>query len=627
MSLQPPTSSPVTAPVLPSRHSGDGPSDARPLGSKPRRVISDRVWWFAVALLLAWGVRLALVSRSPDPHYTAAARAVLLLPLIALWPAAARRVASAVRRVRRLPRSARPIVALALGAVGMTYLYLSALQQGQRLVPMVKDEYSYLLQARMLSTGRLWLPRHALADFFDATALLSDRVYASVYTPGVALLLAPGAAFDWPHWIIPMLLSGAAVAMLYLTVAALADDWYGIAAALFLVGCGVFHTMWRTAMAQVPAMLFGMLLVGCFLRWRARRHSLAWAAAMGAVAGWEVIIRPQDAVCYVLPVAVAMLLALRRRPWKVAASIAACVVAAAPFFALQLVTNVGVTGRWSDFPHNYYHRRDLPHLGYGFYENRLQREFRPASVSPQKQTEFDLERSGLQRLDIRNRGDWMHVWNHRIPTFVRGTLPAPFLVVFLPVGLVALGRRWRWVPAAVVPLFLLVYLPWPFILPHYPLAAAPAALLLVVLGMRAIERRARRIAPAATAAFALLVVAAFVTALPQVNATRAALENPFVAPQDLDRMIRQVTPGRAVVLLRYDFWNGGRMRPYNIDVANPDDAPIIKALDLGPRNGEIYAYYAERQPDREFFRYDFADASLTRLGSAAELGERPVPPP
>lgn len=45
-----------------------------------------------------------------------------------------------------------------------------------------------------------------------------------------------------------------------------------------------------------------------------------------------------------------------------------------------------------------------------------------------------------------------------------------------------------------------------------------------------------------------------------------------------------------------------------------------------PRNREIYAYYAERQPDREFFRYDFANASLTRLGSATELAARPAPP-
>jgi len=48
-------------------------------------------------------------------------------------------------------------------------------------------------------------------------------------------------------------------------------------------------------------------------------------------------------------------------------------------------------------------------------------------------------------------------------------------------------------------------------------------------------------------------------------------------------------------------------------VASPDDAPIIKALDLGPRNRELFDYYRSRQPDRTYFLYDFADDTLTPL--------------
>jgi hypothetical protein len=67
------------------------------------------------------------------------------------------------------------------------------------------------------------------------------------------------------------------------------------------------------------------------------------------------------------------------------------------------------------------------------------------------------------------------------------------------------------------------------------------------------------------------------------------------------------------------------MRSYNLDVANPDDAPIIKALDLGPRNDELFDYYRARQPDRSFFLYDFADGTLTPLSpppSTAPAGGR-----
>jgi hypothetical protein len=59
---------------------------------------------------------------------------------------------------------------------------------------------------------------------------------------------------------------------------------------------------------------------------------------------------------------------------------------------------------------------------------------------------------------------------------------------------------------------------------------------------------------------------------------------------------------------------------YNIDVVNIDDAPIIKAHDLGPaRNAEIIRYYAERQPNRRVYLCDRATRTLTDLGPAGTL--------
>jgi 4-amino-4-deoxy-L-arabinose transferase-like glycosyltransferase len=592
-----------------------------------RRPLSGGRWWLAGGLLLVWGLRLALLAGPQLEGYRRSALVVLLVPLLALWPAAARAVASAVGRVRRLPRRWRGWVALGLSVAAMTYLYASTVRQGLRFEPLIKDEYSYLLQARMLSTGRLWMPRHPLSDFFETTSVITDRAYASMYPPGTALLFAPGVRLGWPHWVVPMLVSGLALALLYLVTAALVDGWAGFAAVALMVGCGLFQTMWRYAMGSIPMMLLGLGVVWCFLHWKARRHSLVWAAATGALAGWGLIIRPQDAVCYVLPVAVAMLLSLHRRPKRVLASIATCVVAAAPFLALQLAVNVGVTGKWNGFPHDSYHRRDLPNLGYGFYD-RGNFDDRPQSVSPQKQAEFDAEVAGIRKLQMRNRGDLWDLSNARIPTLLKATLPDPFLAVVLPVGILAAGRRWRWVLAAAVPLFVVTYIPWPFILLHYPLPIAPGVVLLVLLGMRALERHAGRFRPTLTAVFALAVLAAMIVALPEVNPVKAAPDPVVVTPRDVDRAVRRVTQGRAVVLLRYDPSNGSRMRTFNLDVAWPDDAPIVKALDLGERDGEIIRYYAKLQPDREFFLYDFADDSMTRLGNVKGLATQssPVPP-
>ncbi|MDB5333383.1 MAG: hypothetical protein JWP03_4534 [Phycisphaerales bacterium] len=67
---------------------------------------------------------------------------------------------------------------------------------------------------------------------------------------------------------------------------------------------------------------------------------------------------------------------------------------------------------------------------------------------------------------------------------------------------------------------------------------------------------------------------------------------------------------------------------YNTSTAWPDDAPIIRAHDLGDaRNREIFAYYARTQPDRMFYRFDpAATPSLTELGRARDLAAGNKPP-
>src|SRR5207253_3909846 len=60
----------------------------------------------------------------------------------------------------------------------------------------------------------------------------------------------------------------------------------------------------------------------------------------------------------------------------------------------------------------------------------------------------------------------------------------------------------------------------------------------------------------------------------------------------------------AVVLFRYRHGDSLTREPvYNLDVPWPDDAPVIRAHDLGPRNIEIYRYYARRQPERMFYLF------------------------
>ena len=104
-------------------------------------------------------------------------------------------------------------------------------------------------------------------------------------------------------------------------------------------------------------------------------------------------------------------------------------------------------------------------------------------------------------------------------------------------------------------------------------------------------------------------------------------------------MLAQLPKQPVVVMFRYDPDAQGNPHDltfhneptYNDDVAWPDDAPIIRTRDLGPReNAQLFAYYAAHQPDRIFYLYDRAAGlygrnPLHRLGSATQLAaEDPV---
>lgn len=68
-------------------------------------------------------------------------------------------------------------------------------------IPVVHDEFSYLLEADIFSHGRLAMPAHPMARFFDSPNILVRPVYASKYPPGQSLALAFGqSVFGSPFY-------------------------------------------------------------------------------------------------------------------------------------------------------------------------------------------------------------------------------------------------------------------------------------------------------------------------------------------------------------------------------------------------------------------------------------------
>src|SRR5262245_57874278 len=129
--------------------------------------------------------------------------AAILLALVAiLLPKVRERLAWWIARARQPSRSDARKTAVVIGIVVFLYLIGNGVWQGREQVPTSHDVHQELLQARFLSTGRLWTTAHPMADFFETFYVFNKPVYASIYFPGTALLYLPWAWFGIPAWIL-----------------------------------------------------------------------------------------------------------------------------------------------------------------------------------------------------------------------------------------------------------------------------------------------------------------------------------------------------------------------------------------------------------------------------------------
>jgi hypothetical protein len=524
--------------------------------------------------------------------------------------------------IRHPSSRARIIAAICIAVLATSYLMFTGWYQGRNFQPKWQDEQSYIIQFRMLAHGRLWYPRHELGDFFDSFQVIVDPVYASMYFPGAALWYAPAQFVGLPFWFMSALACGIATALLYLIVTESIDGVAGALAVVMILALFLFRKISLLIGGHPPMLMVELALIVAYLRWR-ERGSMGWAIAIGALAGWGAIIRPLDALVVAVPVGVMILAHLTRRParaWLVtAASVAG---AAIPFLALQIIFNVGVTGMWYQTPFDLYADRDYPGTTLGFHKFDPIR--RPVSQLPQKQKYYD---------DFAVPAIKRHQPENVIDNWIKGDLarsiadgmPHRLMYVLLPVGLLGLTMRARGVVFLLLPAYVLAYSFYTWNLPHYAIIAAPAVILWVLLGAHVVETTWPGLRPMLATFLTLAIVVLSLRELAEFN--RLTLDEPF-DPAGLTKVreaIASLPRKPAVVLFRYDPRIPGDEEPvYNMETAWPDDAAVIRAHDLGPRNIEIYRYYAARQPERAVYLYDRGNDTVTYLGTARELAGQEV---
>jgi hypothetical protein len=567
-------------------------------------------------------------------------KVLAIAAIVALLPPIHRRLDKYIRYCDAWLASHRGVVAVVVGLLVLGYFRLQAWRFTELLVAAVHDEHVYLIQAHMLAHGRLWHSPYPpqVRQFFDTFYLIMDRVYAPEYFPGTALLMVPATWLGWPFWSTTMVEASITALLLFLVsseilatprapgAAPVPGHVRGIVAVIMLLSLKFFRMIALMPLSQGAFLMAELLMLWTWLRWR-RGHGGRWAPLVGAAGGLAAIIRPLDALCFAIPIAVAIVFELLRLPNPRAAlgrAVALVILGAAPFLALQVIQDVGITGTWYRFPENVDYATNYPAPIFGFHHVDPDKLPRPTSEQRKFWLHWVVSEYYLKH-DFWHSSRWLP---ERLRQTVIDTIPNAMLVVLAPLGLLSLRGVRRWVMFGSLMLFLVSYTVYVFDLEHYPVVITPGMIVLLLLGWESLAGASALLRPAVDGFMLVAVLGISLLALPFFDyGIRFYIPN--VAEQFISNQILATLPRTpAVVLFRYDPKTSSFHNEliYNDAVAWPDDATIVRASDLGEgENWKLYAYYASHQPDRVFYIYDRGalyrgrDPLSAPLGTAREL--------
>lgn len=559
---------------------------------------------------------------------------------VCLLPPMRSRIQSAAERLRHPRASTAWLTALAVAVFSVFFLYFGAVVQETWFVPRVVDESSYLIQMRMLATGRLWVEAYPpeIRPFFDSFNILVAPVYGSMYFPGTSLLYVPAIWLGLPYWLLPLLVSGACVGLLYRLTTELVGGIYGFVAAVMLLGLTKFRCLSVMLFSQTPMLLFALLMMLLYMQWRKRRK-WRWALATGVLAGWAGITRPADALCYAIPIGVAMMLDLAAANASFgtyAKQAVALLLGGLPFLALQGFQNHGMTGQWWEFPEARYADETYPAPMLGFHRIDPAKVPKPPLLQKRVLNEQMVVSLYERHTPSKLFQTW---WTDRLAALLSFGLPHPFFAVLLPIGVAATlpfrangERRVRITLLVSVLFFVGFYAFYVFFIPHYMIVVAPGLILLSIFG---VERLTCKYTPTlcqAVPAFAMIALSC--GSFPCINPTVRDPEIfgpgyfhgelPVIAVDlaELESQL-QAADRKALVLFRYTPQSSAPDEEpvYNTSVIFPHDSRVIRAHDLGPQNVALFRYFlsVRNEPNREVYLYDRATLGLQKLGTVHQL--------
>ena len=226
--------------------------------------------------------------------------AAVLLPRLGsrFFPSIERRLARVARR-RRL--------AVVLVGAASLLLRIAILPIIPVPLPIVPDDFSFLLAADTFAHFRLANPTPAHWQFFESIHISLIPTYQSMYFPGQGLMLAAGQLlFGNPWWAVLITTALFCAALCWMLQAWLPATWAFFGGLLAVLHLGLFSYWGNTFHAGVLIGFAGALVLGAFPRFLRRRHARhAWLLALGI--SILVLSRPYEGLLLCLPVLIAFL--------------------------------------------------------------------------------------------------------------------------------------------------------------------------------------------------------------------------------------------------------------------------------------------------------------------------------
>jgi 4-amino-4-deoxy-L-arabinose transferase-like glycosyltransferase len=197
----------------------------------------------------------------------------------------------------------------------VTAVFMAWLWGGLDQVAVIHDEAAYLLQAKIYAGGHWTAPGLPLPEFFEQYHVFVTPILTPKYPPGHALLLIPGIWLGLPG-LMPVLLLGVCGALVFEVARRLTNPWIGLLAWAFWITAPGILDFGPTFLSETTSSALWMLGWLALLRW-IEDDRPEWLALLAACIGMGILTRPVTFVVFALPVAVVVLVRIRRRgAWR-----------------------------------------------------------------------------------------------------------------------------------------------------------------------------------------------------------------------------------------------------------------------------------------------------------------------